>query len=546
MARYWVGGTASWDGTAGAKWATVSGGAGGAAEPTATDDVFFDGASGAVVVTVATSARPCRNLDFTGFTGTFTGTLGLDISGSLTMAAAATMTFSYTGPISFLATAAKTITSHGYVFGSTFLFNGAAGTWTLQDAFTTTDVVTHSRGTWNTNSKTTTVAGLILGSALTHTWALGNSLFEVTTSAGISTVSSTGLTVTTGGSSRIKFSGVTAPTIFQAGGFTFDDLEFSGGTDTLTVSVNPVFRDVFLTNPSATSVFAWTTNPTMRDFDCTGFAGTWGVGGANPKVTRDFILDAGMTVLFAGSMRFNGTVGTQQVTTNGVNCSTMSFIFGAFGAAFKINGNLTCGGFQHSAGAGALDASGITIVASAYNLGIAGVLDFTNSTVIATAATNAWINGSALLVTTGSEVILNNVSATNKTFNNAGGVAYNKVSFTGGGTGIFTVTGAFPIDTLTWAPGIHVSPGANTIRKLIAVGTALLPITVGGPAAIPPAFTCPANDVVCDYLILSNCAVGGGARWFAGRHSVNNGNNYGWRFTDPYRANACAMRPLAA
>jgi hypothetical protein len=41
-ARYWVGGTDNWDGTAGSKWATTSGGAGGAAVPVAADDVFID------------------------------------------------------------------------------------------------------------------------------------------------------------------------------------------------------------------------------------------------------------------------------------------------------------------------------------------------------------------------------------------------------------------------------------------------------------------------------------------------------------------------
>ena len=40
--RYWVGGTATWDNTAGTKWATISGGAGGSTAPTAADDVFFD------------------------------------------------------------------------------------------------------------------------------------------------------------------------------------------------------------------------------------------------------------------------------------------------------------------------------------------------------------------------------------------------------------------------------------------------------------------------------------------------------------------------
>jgi len=38
--RYWVGGTANWDGTAGTKWATSSGGNGGASVPTTADDVL--------------------------------------------------------------------------------------------------------------------------------------------------------------------------------------------------------------------------------------------------------------------------------------------------------------------------------------------------------------------------------------------------------------------------------------------------------------------------------------------------------------------------
>ena len=67
--RYWVGGSATWDGTAGSKWSTTSGGAGGAAVPTNADDVFFDANSGSVTVTVSGS-RACLNLDTSGFTGT--------------------------------------------------------------------------------------------------------------------------------------------------------------------------------------------------------------------------------------------------------------------------------------------------------------------------------------------------------------------------------------------------------------------------------------------------------------------------------------------
>ena len=68
--RYWVGGTATWDATAGTKWAATSGGAGGETVPTTADDVYFDANSGAVTVTTSSNVN-ARNLDFTGFTGTF-------------------------------------------------------------------------------------------------------------------------------------------------------------------------------------------------------------------------------------------------------------------------------------------------------------------------------------------------------------------------------------------------------------------------------------------------------------------------------------------
>ena len=88
--RYWVGGTDDWSSTAGTKWATTSGGAGGASVPTNADDVFFDAASGAITVTILGTAT-CRNLNFTGFTGSmgsFNGTVPvLVVTGNLTLSA---------------------------------------------------------------------------------------------------------------------------------------------------------------------------------------------------------------------------------------------------------------------------------------------------------------------------------------------------------------------------------------------------------------------------------------------------------------------------
>ena len=78
-ARYWVGGTASWDATAGTKWALTSGGGGGQAVPTASDDVFFDVGSGTCTVTIAASAT-CLSLSKTSANVTIAGSSALAIS----------------------------------------------------------------------------------------------------------------------------------------------------------------------------------------------------------------------------------------------------------------------------------------------------------------------------------------------------------------------------------------------------------------------------------------------------------------------------------
>lgn len=94
--RYWVGGTNTWNSTAGSKWATTSGGAGGAPVPNAFDDVFFDAASGTVTVTWAAGASPTvLSINCTGFTGTLaTGGNSKTLAGTGTVwSSPATCTF---------------------------------------------------------------------------------------------------------------------------------------------------------------------------------------------------------------------------------------------------------------------------------------------------------------------------------------------------------------------------------------------------------------------------------------------------------------------
>lgn len=143
--RYWVGGTAAWDGTADTKWALTSGGAGGQAVPTSADDVFFDAASTGVC-TISTGNTGAKSINCTGFTGTLTGTAAITISGSVTLVAG--MTYSYTGTMTLNGTG--TITSAGKTFGSVIV-NGAGITVTLGAAlsqgFSSTRGFTLTQGT---------------------------------------------------------------------------------------------------------------------------------------------------------------------------------------------------------------------------------------------------------------------------------------------------------------------------------------------------------------------------------------------------------------
>lgn len=147
--RYWVGGSSTWNTTAGTKWSTTSGGGGGSAVPTSSDDVFFDASSGSGTVnTSGTTDINCRSLNFTGFTGTFNHVandhvnIGDSTSGAsdIILKLSATMTYDGDNEAKFVfksssATPQKIITSGVNVITPIEL-NANDGNYILDDAFT--------------------------------------------------------------------------------------------------------------------------------------------------------------------------------------------------------------------------------------------------------------------------------------------------------------------------------------------------------------------------------------------------------------------------
>lgn len=217
--RYWVGGTAAWDGTAGTKWALTSGGPGGQAVPTSADDVFFDGSSGANTVTISTGNTGAKSITCTGFTGTLAGTAAITVSGNLTLVAG--MTVTYSGTITFDATA--TLISAGKTLGSVTV-NGSGITVTLGDALTysSSGTLTVTQGTFTTANFNVTGGSFGSSNTNTRTITLGSS--TITISGTWSTNTTTNLTFNAN-TSQITQSGTLAfgasTARFLGGGLTF-------------------------------------------------------------------------------------------------------------------------------------------------------------------------------------------------------------------------------------------------------------------------------------------------------------------------------------
>lgn len=261
--RYWVGGTASWDGIAGTKWAETSGGPGGFSVPTTADDVFFDALSTGVC-TIATGNIGAKSVDCTGFAGTITGTALLTVNGSVTVGTATTWT--HTGTVSIEGTG--TLTTAGKTF-SALAISGAGITVQLGDALNiSTRSITVVQGTFTTNNYSVTAGVLVSNNTNTRTINLGSSTVSLSGLTAINFTQVSGLTFNAG-TSQINFSagnvtvvgGVTfynvsytvVGAINISGGNTFNNLTIAGRT-TVGISVISVSNDQIINGTLTLSV----------------------------------------------------------------------------------------------------------------------------------------------------------------------------------------------------------------------------------------------------------------------------------------------------
>jgi hypothetical protein len=227
--RYWVGGTANWDGTAGTKWSATSGGPGGASVPTTADAVFFNALSTGTC-TISAGNTGAASINFTGFTGTIAGFAAITVAGSVT--ASAGMTWSYNnGLMTFTGTG--TLTTAGKNFCS-IAINGVGITLTLGDAFTNLSPgnIMVTSGTFNTAGFSVATSQLFSSGSTARTINLSSSTLTISGATPIDFSTSTNLTFNAN-TSQVNLTGQSLT--FQGGGLTWNNVSLTNtnhtGTD---------------------------------------------------------------------------------------------------------------------------------------------------------------------------------------------------------------------------------------------------------------------------------------------------------------------------
>jgi hypothetical protein len=273
--RYWVGGTADWNATAGTKWATTDGGAGGASVPTSADNVFFTAASGAVTVTITISANSL-NFNCTGFTGTIScPTTNLSVYGNFTLSSG--MTWSVVQVLYFpaasgsfsITTAGKTLASNVY-FG--YVSNSTA-TWTLQDAYTGSAYIILDSGTFASNNFSITALGIQSNYSNVRTINLGSSTVTLTGGTNSFIFTTTTNLTFNAGTSTINFSGA-SPTLSCGSGLTLNNVSLTNaGAGTRVIVGSNTFNTFTVSGTTPTIRFSSGATNTFTNFNVSGTVG---------------------------------------------------------------------------------------------------------------------------------------------------------------------------------------------------------------------------------------------------------------------------------
>jgi len=331
--RYWVGGTATWNGTAGSKWASTSNGTPGQNAPTTSDTVFFDFNSGQYTVTIGTGAV-CSTLTMTGFPGTLAfGSNSISAAGTGTVYLGAT-TFDVTGtPLINLTNSSstgRTINAGATTEANSISFNISAGSGTTTiTASTSVKNLTFS-GTYtgaHANSAYTIYGNLTFKSGMTITAGVGTRTFAAT--SGTQQITSATLNL----DFPITFSGTATYQLqdnISIGTATSRTITLTSGTLDLNTKTMTLFGTFVSSNTNTRAITSSGTISITR----AGTATYWDMG-----TLTGFTKSGNPTVKFLSSVAGNSVTVLHGTVAGGSEANAMSFVFGGAGTYIFANTN---------------------------------------------------------------------------------------------------------------------------------------------------------------------------------------------------------------
>lgn len=534
--RFWVGGTDTWDTTAGSKWSTTTGGSGGASAPGSSDKAVFDANSGIGIVTISS---PSQALDFdsTNFGGTITGssnwTVGSNVTGGArSFIIGAGCAWTYSGTLTFLVTTASsgtyTITSNGKTIttGSLGGATSSGGTIKLADDLICGTFDCFRNSVYDLNNKNVTCSSTFIIDTNGITVSLGSGLVK----AAIFTLTATGCTITGG------VLECTSGSFTQAAAYTFTSVKLGSGASAPGAGGIHCTGTLLITG-TGNKVFS-TGTYTCGDLDFTGYTGTLSGTGAI-SFSGSLTLASGMTFSHTGTLTgtATGTGKTLNMVGKTLNNLTLSGVGGGWtltanmaitNALTLTNGNFSDGAFTVSLASFSSNNSNTRVLTMSAAWTVSGssgtVWDVTTST-------------GMTLTSTASTINLTNTGASDKTFI-GGGLTYNNITISASGAGkiLFTDSNTFNVFTCFGPKSLRFTVGTTMTLTGTPVmsGTAGNLITIDSSSAGSVASISKASGVVsCDYLSLKDNTATGGAAFFAGTHSTNVSGNTGWTFSAP-------------
>lgn len=416
----------------------------------------------------------------------------------------------------------------------------STGTWTLNENLLlvgtgVSKTVTLTQGTFNANDKNITCDIFSSSNSNTRVLTMRSGTWTLTGNATTIWNTNTITNLTFSGASATivcNYAGATGTRTIATGGSSliFGSLTISGGTDIIG--------------------FSSTTNAFAGNINFTGFSGNTTTASATFSVGGNLTWGVGMTTTTgSGTWTFNGTSGTQTITSNGVQFNHPITINATAGVSIRLADNLDMGGASArtlTVTQGTLDTTNngvgnysVTCGSFSSSNSNTRVITLGSSTITLTGTGTVWTTATTtgLTLNQGTSTIkISDGTAASKTFSGGGKTFYNLL-LSGAGTGAFIIVGnntlnklyndSSPI-TVQFTAGSTTTVSANQFITGTLGSPNVVQSTSGGS---PWNIVAASGQVVADFITLSDSVASGGASFYAGSHSTNVSGNSGWIFT---------------